>query len=71
VEVGRVTTLDLGVQKTFPFGEAKRLEFRAEFINLTNTPVLNSPTASLGPSLGEITSSQGPRNIQFAFTSYY
>jgi hypothetical protein len=57
---------DLGVQKEFSFADTKRIEFRAEFINLTNTPILNSPQTGIGTSLGLITSAQGQRTIEFA-----
>jgi len=64
-------TADLSLQKLFPIGDKKRLEFRAEFINFTNTPIFNGPSTGLGQGLGTITSSQGPRNIQFALKLYY
>ena len=59
-------TFDFSVQKQFPIKESMRIEFRAEAINLTNTPILNSPSTGLGAGLGTITSSQGERNVQFA-----
>jgi hypothetical protein len=59
-------TLDMSFQKFFPLFENKRIEFRSEFINFTNTPILNSPDINLGPTLGRITGSQGSRTIQFA-----
>jgi hypothetical protein len=61
-----LSTLDLSFQKFFPVIENKRIEFRSEFINFTNTPILNSPGIGLGPDLGRITSSQGSRVIQLA-----
>jgi hypothetical protein len=64
-------TVDLSLQKQFPLTETKRLEFRGEFINLLNHPILNSPSASVGASLGQITTSQGERNIQFALKFYF
>jgi Carboxypeptidase regulatory-like domain/TonB dependent receptor len=64
-------TADLSVQKEFPLSESKRLEFRAEFFNVTNTPILNSPIIGLSPYLGLINSSQGERNIQFALKLYF
>jgi len=64
-------TADLSLQKEFPLGESKKLEFRAEFINFTNTPILNSPNTVLGPNLGLLDSSQGERNVQFALRLYY
>jgi len=64
-------TWDLSVQKGFPLSESKRLEFRAEFFNVTNTPILNSPYTSLNFNLGLVNTSQGERNIQFALKFYY
>ncbi len=64
-------TADLSLQKEFPIHDEKRLEFRAEFINFTNTPIYYVPNTFLGTSLGKITSSQGPRNIQFGLKFYY
>ena len=64
-------TADLSLQKLFPIGKRDRLEFRAEFINFTNTPIFNAPSPYLGPGLGRIASSQGSRNIQFGLKFYY
>lgn len=66
-----LTTADLSIQKQFPVSEVKRLEFRAELFNVTNTPMLNSPNTWLDVNLGLIQSSQGERNIQFALKFYY
>ncbi len=66
-----LNTADLSVQKEFPLNEFKRLELRAEFFNVTNTPILNSPDIGLNPNLGLISSSQGERNIQFALKFYF
>jgi hypothetical protein len=66
-----LSTFDLSIQKQFPFTETSRLEFRTEFINLTNTPILNSPSTGLGADLGLLQSSQGPRNIQFGLKLYF
>ena len=63
--------LDFSAAKSFPITERQRVEFRSEFINLTNTPILNAPNASLGSSLGLVQSSQGARNIQFALKYYF
>jgi hypothetical protein len=60
------SNIDLGLSKSFPVYEQQNLEFRAEFINAFNHPILNAPNTSLGPTLGVINSSQGARNIQFA-----
>jgi hypothetical protein len=62
---------DLSIQKEFPLRESRRLEFRAEFFNVTNTLILNSPDKFLAFRLGLVESSQGERNIQFALKFYY
>jgi hypothetical protein len=66
---------DMGLKKEFSFGETRKLEFRSEFLNLTNSKILNVPTvfADFSPAtgLGRITGSQGERNIQFALKFYY
>ncbi len=66
-----LSTGDLSIQKQFPLSEHKRFEFRAEFFNVTNTPILNSPYTFLTYNPGLIDSSQGERNIQFALKFYY
>jgi hypothetical protein len=58
-------TADLSISKLFSITEHQNLEFRAESINFTNTPILNAPSSGLGPDLGLVNSSQGARNIQF------
>jgi hypothetical protein len=58
-------TADLSVSKLFSFTEHQNLEFKAQAINFTNTPILNNPNTGLGPDLGLINSSQGAREIQF------
>ncbi|HEV2616652.1 MAG TPA: carboxypeptidase-like regulatory domain-containing protein [Candidatus Acidoferrales bacterium] len=63
--------LDFSVAKSFPMPviEASRLEFRTEFLNLTNTPNFGQPTAQFAtPStFGVITTTvSNPRIIQFA-----
>ncbi len=86
--------VDMSLHKDFPFGERRRLEFRAEFINLFNRAVYNfsggpaggsfdpgSPVVggdlgqpSLGtsnPNFGNVTGSQGARNIQLALKFYF
>jgi hypothetical protein len=62
---------DLSLQKQFPFGESKKLEFRAEFFNVTNSPMLNIPYTGVNFKLGIIDRSQGERNIQFALKFYF
>jgi hypothetical protein len=62
---------DVSISKFFAFTERQKLEFRGEFINFTNTPILNSPNTGLGSTLGAITSAQGARNIQFALKYHF
>jgi hypothetical protein len=63
---------DLGVTKRIPITESKRVEFHAQFINLTNTPLFQSPTRSVtSGTFGEVLSSQGQRNIQLALKFYF
>jgi len=60
------------LQKEFPIGESKRLEFRAEFINFTNTPIFNAPNQNVDSSqFGQVLGAQGQRNIQFALKFYF
>jgi hypothetical protein len=63
--------LDLSLQKDFPFTESKKLQFRTDFLNSTNTPIFNIPNLGLGGGLGVISSSQGARNIQLALKFYF
>jgi hypothetical protein len=74
------TDLDLSVMKDFAFTEARKLQFRADFINATNSVQLNTPglgcvTGSTGlcngGGTGVITSSQNPRTIQLALKLYF
>jgi hypothetical protein len=64
-------TADLGVSKIFPFTERQNLEFRAEAINFTNTPILAAPSDKIGPSFGLVNQAQGARNIQFALKYHF
>jgi Carboxypeptidase regulatory-like domain len=57
-------TVDLSVSKHFNIVENQNLEIRGEFLNVSNTPILNAPSRSIGSTLGRIGSSQGARNIQ-------
>jgi hypothetical protein len=64
-------TFDLSLSKFFAVTEHQKLEFRSEFINLTNTPILNSPNTGLGTTLGLLQSGQGARQIQFAMKYHF
>jgi hypothetical protein len=60
-------TYDFSIQKEFPIWERIRLEFRAEFFNLTNTPIFNSPNRSVTSAVfGELAGAQGERQGQLA-----
>lgn len=67
--------LDVSAFKTFDLGEDLKLQFRAEFFNLTNTPNFANPDGALGDAtFGSISSTQGnsnPRQIQFALKLTY
>ena len=72
----RYSDLDLSLHKDFLITETKRLEFRSEFINVFNHPILNFGGGigafQLGSStFGHIDSSQGERNIQLALKFYF
>lgn len=60
-------TADLSATKQFHVTERQYLEVRSEFINLTNTKILNAPARSVAntSTLGLIQNSQGARQIQF------
>ncbi len=62
---------DMGLKKNFNLGESRKLEFRSEFLNLTNTKILGAPTTFTGGSLGQISHSQGERNIQLALKLFF
>jgi hypothetical protein len=58
--------LDLSLSKSFPIGEKRRLQFRAESFNFTNTPAFGQPAAVINAAgAGTITSAGDPRRIQF------
>lgn len=72
--------VDLSVFKQFPLTqETRRLEFRAEFFNLFNTPQFNTPNASIGSTAAGRIDSAGEkmffqrtsRQIQFALKLYF
>jgi hypothetical protein len=60
-------TMDLSLSKFFPITEHQSLEFRAEAINFTNTPIFAHPidTVSSSSAFGVVNQAQGERNIQF------
>jgi hypothetical protein len=63
---------DMGLKKDFSLGESRKLEFRSEFLNLTNTKILNAPQVFFGSGdFGRISGSQGERNIQLALKLFF
>jgi len=67
----RYTDVDASVHKDFLLTERFRLQFRTDFINAFNHVQYNAPANGLGPTMGQITSAQPPRNIQMALKIYY
>ena len=70
--------LDISLFKEFPISESKRLQFRAEIFNLTNTPWFANPsfTDFTNPAtFGKITTLRDgindPREIQLALKFYF
>ena len=63
--------LDMTLEKSFAFTERFRLNFRTDFVNALNHPILNSPGTGLGGGLGVVQSSQPGRTIQFALRLFY
>ncbi|HYM13343.1 MAG TPA: hypothetical protein VEU62_21575 [Bryobacterales bacterium] len=64
--------LDLKIAKNFRVTEAKRVEFRFEMFNATNTPHFNLPNANVNlPQGGKITSAGEPRDIQLGLKFVY
>jgi hypothetical protein len=70
--------IDLSVFKSFPIGENKRFEFRAESFNLSNTPNFSLPSTLNylnTVNFGQITSTRDnpndARELQFALKFYW
>ena len=65
--------IDASLAKIFSVTEHQNVEFRAEFINALNHPILDAPnnggintTNPNAGTIGQINTSEGARNIQFA-----
>lgn len=57
--------IDLSLGKSFSLGERRRLQFRAESFNFTNTPAFGQPSHNLNSlGVGQITSADDPRRVQ-------
>jgi hypothetical protein len=65
--------VDLSIQKNFRVTERVKFQFRADFLNAFNRVNLNTDccTTAVGSGMGILSSSQPPRNIQFALKLYY
>ncbi len=73
--------VDLSIFKAFPLSQegTRRIEFRTEAFNLTNTPQFNNPNATFGSAgFGTITAAGAPltlqrtsRQVQFALKLYF
>ncbi len=71
--------VDLSLFKSFALGESRRVEFRAETFNVSNTPQFNNPNSSIGfAGVARITSAGNPpvyqrtsRQIQLALKFYF
>jgi hypothetical protein len=70
--------LDFSLFKSFPIGEHRRVEFRAESFNLTNTPAFAQPgntnfldTANFGAIYSTRDAPNDPRELQFALKFYF
>jgi hypothetical protein len=67
----RYTDVDASIHKNFQITQRFRLQFRTDFVNAFNHVQWNVPNMGLGSTMGQITSSQTPRNIQVALKLYY
>jgi hypothetical protein len=60
-------SFDVALSRAFPFAENRRLEFRAEAYNVTNSFRPGNPNTTIGNrNFGVIRSSAAPRIMQFA-----
>jgi hypothetical protein len=70
-----LTNFDMSLHKAFPFGEGKRVEFRAEAMNVFNHPVLYFGAANLylnqGSQSGLVNQSRDERNLQLALKIFF
>ncbi len=60
-----LVNIDLSVLRNFPIGEQRKLQFRAESFNVTNTPTFGIPGRVLGgPGFGVVSSASAGRRLQ-------
>ena len=63
---------DITLEKNFPWGEKRRVQFRAEFYNAFNTPYFHAPNATFGSStFGQINVAHYARSIQMGLKIYW
>jgi hypothetical protein len=64
---------DMGIHKSWNFGEVRRLQFRFEMFNALNHPDFFEPDTNLGDthSFGTITSAYPARSVQFGLKFYW
>jgi hypothetical protein len=65
------TDLDFSLHKDFQMTERFKLQFRTDFINAFNHVNFEAPNTGIGPTMGQITSAEPPRNIQLALKLYF
>ena len=65
--------LDISVFRNFTIGESKRLEFRMEAFNVTNTPVFAAPSNDVSDgNFGHVSSTLNTeRQLQLALKFYF
>ena len=66
-----LATADLNLAKHFVLGERTNLEAMAQFINVTNTPILGRPSFFQGSTFGVISASNPGRQIQFGLKLHF
>ena len=63
---------DIALTRNFQFGEARRLEFRAEAFNLTNSVRFQDPQSDFSNrNFGRIFNAEDPRIMQFALKYFF
>jgi hypothetical protein len=63
---------NLMMGKIFILRESRRIEFRAEAFNVTNTPPLGNPNGNFGTAaFGTITSAGDPRVFAFVLKLHF
>jgi hypothetical protein len=66
-----LATADLNLAKKFSLTERVNVQVMAQFINVTNTPILGRPNFFAGSTFGVISSSNPGRQIQFGFKANF